>query len=261
LRLHSLLLGALSLLAVGCTQAPYMQRPTPGEGSLLLTPAVGSGGYQTQAAVSTYTKSSVNHLNLQLFTVSGLTETPVVISGSTVSLDIPASSLNVPVLFSNLHTATNYRVRAYAYKASGTATSDLISLDASSSLDILVADSDRPTAGKVPVQLIEKTFNATSSVTIKLQNLGTTDHVRTSLYRLVSGSPVAITTATASMAAATFPRSVLLSNLAANSTYRLVAAAENAANSVLASGSVDLSVATDTSAATQSLTLNVAPPS
>lgn len=252
----TLALGAT--LLVGCAQSTLTARTSPG-GALVLTPRVEAGAYRAQAVISPYGEGDIDHLRVQVFTVSGGSESPVLVGGEPLAQDLPGTSLGGSLVFNGLHSNTTYRVRAYAYSAPGTASVDLISLDSASYRDIEVATNERPTAGSLPIQLIDKAFAATSSVRITVSPAGSTHHVSAILYRKVGDNWSAVPGATGSIPVANLPATFNLDSLGANATYRLIAAAEDAANSVLNSGYFDVVTTTNTSAPTGSIAFSVAP--
>ncbi len=134
---------------------------------LSLVAAVQDGSFRTQAVLDPYTRSSIAHVTFKLYTVAGGQETAVIRDGSPVEIDVASGSLDLPFIFENLHNDTTYRVKALAYKASGTASSDLISTqDASSSLDIAIGKDVTPTLQPVPVKLIDRLFAATGTTNV-----------------------------------------------------------------------------------------------
>lgn len=255
MRFHGAFLASWALGLVGCSQlaAPV---GSDSKAALVVSPRVETSGFRTQTLVSPYAQSDINHVVVRLFTYAGGIETPVVISGATASMDLPLASLSAPVIFANLHSQTVYRVRGYAYQTSGT--SNMIS-SASSYVDITLTTDDRPTVGTLPVRLIDKDFAATSSVRISLSNPGSTHHVLAELFRVSGGSNLAISGATGSIPLANLPGTFMVGNLAANSTYQVIVSALTSSNSTLATQSVTFTVTNDTSVATQSLSINLAP--
>jgi hypothetical protein len=132
-----------------------------GRGILTLQPQVRAGGFRTQAAVTPYTKASIQHLVLKVFALVGTSEVQVTDGfGNPISADLLNSELDNPITFSNLMVDTTYRIRCYAYKAQGENASDLISTnDAQSYVDVNVANDDRPVMANLKVKLIDVAFN------------------------------------------------------------------------------------------------------
>lgn len=143
----------------------FEQQQVGREASLLLRPHIVSGKFKTLAIVENYTKESVDHLVIKVFRLEGSREVPVVDgSDNQLMADLANSQLDAPITFSHLTQNTTYRVRAFAYKAPGTAASDLIStLDAESYTDIPIGTDDRPTAANLRVKLIDVLFNGQGS--------------------------------------------------------------------------------------------------
>jgi len=146
---------AIALLA-GCSPAALMD-PMSDNATLRVSPRFQEGGYATQALVTPYTGADVNHLVLSLHTVAGSTETLVATS------DVPQADLGKSIVFGKLRPDLTYRIKAKAYKAAGTAPADLISLDASSSVDVVVGREDRH-AIALTVRLIDRPFNASTTI-------------------------------------------------------------------------------------------------
>lgn len=168
---------ASALLISGCALwAPVALVPNVGGRATVsvLTEFRGST-FRTQALIEPYTGSDVEHLVLALYTVSGSTETPVRVGGSPLTMDVPKASLGQAITFENLHNATTYRVKGSAYKASGTADADLISVAGSSSLDIAVTNDDRPTVATLSIQLVDRTFSGQGTNSIEFTDGNLTD--------------------------------------------------------------------------------------
>ncbi|MBO9542319.1 hypothetical protein J7643_17145 [bacterium] len=165
----ALVLG-VTLLA-GCVAPSLTGRPT-GTGTLEVLPRVSGGQLRTQAIVPGYMQADVDHLVVKLYTLDGNNEAPVLDgSGNPVQKDVASSSLNVPIRFGYLHPYTTYRVRAFAYKAAGTAQQDLISDDAGSYAEIQVAgNNERPSLGTLPVKLLDRLFSGQASAGITVTN-------------------------------------------------------------------------------------------
>jgi|GEM_PF-6477496 hypothetical protein len=156
---------------------------------LSLVAAVQDGSFRTQAVLDPYTRSSIAHVTFKLYTVAGDQETVVTRDGSPVEIDVASGSLDLPFTFENLRNDTTYRVRASAYKAAGTASSDLISTqDASSALDIAIGKDVTPALQPVPVKLIDRLFAATGDT-----NLVVTDGSYTFQNERITVGPRTIT--------------------------------------------------------------------
>lgn len=123
-------------------------------------------GRMVQTVVAPYTAVSVNHLMLKLFRLEGDQEIPVLDGTTPKQVDIPKANLEKPILIEKLLMNTTYRVRAYAYQDEGT--SNLISLDASSTVDVRLESGDRPTMATLTVQLKDITFNGQATTSLNI---------------------------------------------------------------------------------------------
>jgi len=150
-----------ALLLAGCTP------PTSGTSgdaektaTLQLSASIQKGGFSTAAVVTPYTAQSIHHLILKVYTVTDDAEKAVKRpDGAVLVADLPGSDLDKAVTLEVPASTAQYRVRAFAYKAAGTADADLISTtDETSMLDVTLAGSDRKTA-TVPVRLIDVPFD------------------------------------------------------------------------------------------------------
>ena len=155
-------------VAVALTPACAASAPPGPTGAaratLAIQPVVKSGLFRAQPVITPYTKTSVQHLVLALFAVSGGTETAVTDGSSApIQKDVPNTGMDAPVLFTRLHQNTAYRVRAYAYKAAGNADGDLISDGERSYIDVVVGTDDRPDVSTVQVYLVDQAFAAQGS--------------------------------------------------------------------------------------------------
>ena len=150
-------------LSAGCA---VLQGPEGGGGTatIVLRPQVIESPYRLQAVVAPYTGSSIEHVAIKVFTVADGTESVVPGAGQ----DIARSALSQTVTIGGLLQDTAYRIRAYAFKAAGTAPADQISVDASSSVDVTVAGDDHPPIAALPIRLADQVFSgqATGSLAI-----------------------------------------------------------------------------------------------
>lgn len=171
-RLFSLATVALSLLA-GCATAPSWLGGTDSV-SLSVRTAVQSGSQAYRVQGLNYTKASINHLVLRVYTLDGQ-DVPHELS-TPLSADIQAAALDEPVVFKSLHPATRYRITAAAYKNAGTDGADLISTeDSNSFVNLTVNATQNLGTITVPVKLINVTFGATASAGISVTD-GTVDN-------------------------------------------------------------------------------------
>lgn len=140
-----------------------------GTAKLSVVPAFRDGQLRTQSVLNPYTKRSVDHVTLKLYTVAGGQESPVLQDGSPVEADLASGSLDAPVTFDHLHNDTTYRVKALAYRAPGQASADLISTeDASSSVDVAIGRDVSPALERVPVKLIDRLFAAKGTTSLAI---------------------------------------------------------------------------------------------
>ena len=151
---------AMTLLT-GCAVTSVGMTGSSGNATLSVTPDVSNGSYQSQAILNAYSSADIEHVLIRLYTVSGGVET-LVLDGSSnpVQKDVASGSIANAIVFGNLASQTTYRIRAFAYKSPGTAAGDLIStVDASSSVDVVLTNNDRPTLATLPVKLIDRVFD------------------------------------------------------------------------------------------------------
>ncbi|HEY9899307.1 MAG TPA: hypothetical protein V6D00_09015 [Pantanalinema sp.] len=181
IRLILPLVAAVAL--AGCAQLPFgtPTRPAEGKASLQIRTQLASGAYRTQTAgIMPYGQDDVVHLLLKLYRVNDTGESAIAdANGRPITKDVLKADLGTPVGFVNLHPNTRYRIKAYAYKATGEAEGDLISFEASSSLDVQVDTDERPTVGELRVQLADRPFRAeaTSSIVFDDGTLTNVDEV------------------------------------------------------------------------------------
>jgi hypothetical protein len=151
-------------------------------GRIVVHTKVESQGYQVQEVVEAYTRASINHLVVKVFEVddngtpanlSDDVETHVLDgSGNPVMADIPASLLDSPLQFGNLFANTHYRIRAYAYKAPGTAAEDQISDNSASYTDVQVGNDNQVIIAMLRCKLIDVDFSATAGSVIDIVDGG-----------------------------------------------------------------------------------------
>lgn len=123
IRKHHLPLTLAIALLTGCAWNTLAPESSASTVDLTIRPAFLKGGYQSQAVVEPYTADSVNHLVVTLARMDGNTETPL------AEVDLPKADLSKGIAFTKLRHDRTYRIRAHAYKASGTHADDLISTD------------------------------------------------------------------------------------------------------------------------------------
>ncbi|MBO9541292.1 hypothetical protein J7643_11945 [bacterium] len=171
-------------LLAGCVYVPLGKVPqltagtlaAAGKASLVLTPMIHEIGYvtrpegfSTQAVLTPYVRADVKHVLFALYKVEDGTESAIIDpKGNPVTLDVPTEALDQSITFANLHPSATYRVRAFAFTAAGTASIDLISEEASSTLEIKVPDEEKPAAAEVPVTLKGKAFGAGGDASLSI---------------------------------------------------------------------------------------------
>ncbi|MBM3276356.1 MAG: hypothetical protein FJZ00_14475 [Candidatus Sericytochromatia bacterium] len=165
-------------LAVGCSLMPDRGEGTApaGTAALSLVPDIRGGGIRTQALLTPYASSDINHLAIKLFRVVGAQEVAVLdAGGQQVAVDVPRASLGGSAVIGNLAFDTTYRVKAFAYATAGTA--NLISTtDSRSWVDVQVQRDDRPTLATVPVQLIDRVFSGEATASSIAVSSGSLSH-------------------------------------------------------------------------------------
>ncbi|MBM3267744.1 MAG: hypothetical protein FJZ01_08865 [Candidatus Sericytochromatia bacterium] len=181
---QSILIGSLITavgMAVGCGQlagvvkalgpsATILREPAPETASqrgasLTVKPRFTEAFRRTQTTVANYTRADVFHLVVKPYSVSDGMEMPVIGSnGLPVEADLASADLGSTVVFSNLAPDAQYRIKCFAYKASGRDEADLISITAESSVDVTV-ESDDQSFIELHVKLKDVAFggSATSS--------------------------------------------------------------------------------------------------
>lgn len=170
------------VLLAGCVYVPLGKVPqltagslaAAGKASLVVAPRLKDGtfatqpeSFSTQAVVEPYTRTDVQHVLIALFKVEGGTESAIVDpKGIPITRDLPMDAMERLVTFSDLHPNTTYRVRAFAFQAAGTASADVISEVASSTLEVRVEGDEKPTTADLAITLKDKAFNGVASPSI-----------------------------------------------------------------------------------------------
>ncbi|GEM_PF-5051319 len=275
---HPILGCALSLALVGCAglNLPAANVEVVGQARVSharvvlqpnVTPARG-----LQAVISPYTATSIDRLDVLPY-VQTTPGTFLPLSASTglaTDLADPAAMLRVtqsspsinvtrPIVLDSLQPNATYRFYARAYDSQGTLIS---SNDSGSYVELVVGNEDRPTVGALPIKLVDRTF--AGSTTVRLAATGDTSRlnvVTTNVFTVVDGVDVELADSAATTSVGLHPDTVTLTNLQANSTYRVKASALDASASVLATASVDVVVTNDDAPAPVTLTLAMPSPS
>ncbi len=155
-----------SLLLGGCAP-PWEVRPpataVAGKATLVLHPDVRAGASRrTQTVVSAHTADAVDHVRVQIFYVSPGREDAVLGPDGPLMLEIQRSQLDRPIVLSQLHPQTHYRVYAWAYDDPDESPQHLISQEAS--VDVVVGDDDRPTVAPLSIRLLDVPFDGRTSL-------------------------------------------------------------------------------------------------
>lgn len=169
-RIEHLATCAAAALAIGC--APSMRVPASGGDATLRIQPVLLGqarAYRVQADdppdTTPLATDSVEHVLVTLSTVADDGEHPVLGSeGAPVQKDVGKADFGKPLVFRKLHHKTHYRIRGFAYSAPGTASADLISVPASSTLDVEVGLVDTAATGILGIQLIDVPFEGLATM-------------------------------------------------------------------------------------------------
>lgn len=187
-----------ALVLSSCSYAPVLSRAGS---TLVITPKI--WGASTQAVVSPYTQGSIAHLVVKLYSLPG---------GSEVAeKDLASASLGDRLVFSNLRANSQYRIKAFAYKALDTAAQNLISIDdASTWVDVSLTNDNQPTLADIPVKLIDIEFNGQATSTVQVTAGGyilpgvAGMQYRHTVVSTVAGIPGTYGSADGNAAAATF---------------------------------------------------------
>lgn len=253
---RSVLLLALGMS--GCAHVSPVAQPEIAHTKLTLTPRFQAGDYRAQAVVPQFDITSVNHLVIKLNRVTAQGEAPVLTTGGApVVADLSRSELSSPITFAHLVGNATYRVRAYAYRATGTAENDLISITAESYVDVETGSNDQPAMSPLTVKLIPTPFAATANVALSATGSVLFTSLDLGFYSLVGNEETLI--ATQSLVAEDVPTMVTFRNLRGMTSYRLKAQARDLSGQAIAGAGaqVDVPVADDTDVATASLQVTV----
>lgn len=248
----------LVLALFGCAAAGPVTPQATGNATLMLTPHYRAGGYLAQAVVPQVDANSVNHLVLVLNRVTSQGETPVLSTGGfPLMADLSRSELSNPITFEHLAANSTYRVRAYAYKAPGTAESDLISINEQSYVDVAVGNENRPTMSPLTVKLTPTPFAASASVMLSATGSVLFTSIDLGFYALDGNTEALV--ATRSFRAEDVPTLVSFGNLQAMKTYRLKAQAKDLSGQTISGTAthLDVAVSNDTDVATGRLELSI----
>ncbi len=125
-----------------------------------------AAGFHAQTAVTPYAEADVKHVVVKLFKLAGDAEEAVNSGASPLLLDV--TDYSKPLKFANLKHQTTYRVRAYAYNATGsTDASALISTD-TAFVDVAFGTDQRVADATLSIQLIDQWFSGQASPSLAI---------------------------------------------------------------------------------------------
>ncbi len=177
----------------GCLYMPVGRLPALDEAaasppvpdrSLVLRTVFRNGGLRTQELVKPYSRLDVDHLVVTVTPTAGGGGIPILerdLSGPAILADIPIGGLRPD---------TTYRITGRAFARPGRDLADILSVDASSSIDLTVTRDDRPGPVALPVQLRDRIFDGQASTSVLILPGGVTDLGR---ERITSGPLVNLT--------------------------------------------------------------------
>ena len=162
----------------GCLYIPVGSLPTLDGGpatpdqptsTVRLRAVFRNGALRTQALVTPYSRADVEHLVVTVTPSSGGGGVPILEQ----DLTGPAMLADIPIM--GLRPDTTYRVTGRAFSRAGRDPADILSIDASSSVDLQVTRDDRPGLIALPVQLRDRTFDGQASTSVLILPGGITD--------------------------------------------------------------------------------------
>ncbi len=157
-------LAIASLAIGGCTALGTLQLTT-GTARLEVLPQFVSGTYRAQALVEPWTPKDVVTVEVRLFTLSSTgAEAPALVNGRTVVQVLTGNALAEPFTFTGLAPHSAYRLRARAFKSHVSESSDVISADEASFLDVHLQADDRPVVATLSIRLQDVPFDGRGTV-------------------------------------------------------------------------------------------------
>lgn len=152
-------------------QAPRDQAPHDQAGNAVLeiVPEFRNGNYLSQAEIKPYTRTDIQQLDLELIRLEQDGEAwklPATLNDSNRKLNrIESSQLNQTIRFGSLRPNTGYRIRWYAFNATGDLTPDSASrISVDGSRDLVIGIDDSVTVETLTIQLKDRPFNATATL-------------------------------------------------------------------------------------------------
>jgi len=172
--LKRIILGLTTLMLAGCpgpsaNPGPQGSSDVRGSAVLEIVPEFRDGGYRTQAEIKNYTRSDIKQLDIELIRLARDGESwrmPDTLDADNrkVSSIVPSPDTQA-IRFTSLRANTAYRIRWYAYNATGSLTPDSasrISVDGGS--DVKVGIDDSVTVATMSIQLRDRAFDATATL-------------------------------------------------------------------------------------------------
>lgn len=168
------LLGLSTLLLVGCPAplANLGDQGNPdvqGRASLEIVPEFRDGGYKTLAEIKNYTRSDIKQVDFELIRLEKVGEAwqmPATLTPDNRKVSSVETSLdNATIRFASLRPNTSYKIRWYAYNATGSltpASPSRISVDGQR--DVPVGTEDTVTVETLTIQLKDREFSSTATV-------------------------------------------------------------------------------------------------
>lgn len=241
-----------------------------GSARVILQPQLASAR-GLQAVVSPHSAESIDSLDvvpyigveledgsLRFYPLSAGTGTIVYDDNPSFLLAVRQSSPSIdmtrPVVLNNLKAQTTYRFYARAYDTSGA----LISNDSQSYVDLAITDDDRPTIGNLPLQMSDRTFAGSATVTLAATGaVSRVKKVTTRVFTVSADESEVEVPDTAATTLGLHPDTLTLGYLKPDTTYRIRAEALDSSDAVLATGWVDVVVTDDDAPAPVTLPLEI----
>lgn len=242
-------IGVFGALLVGCVAV----RPTVPTAEIVVYPKIVP---HSQAILLPNTLSSIATLDILPYVevsegvyspISALTGNPTAPEDPNLlklTQASPTIDPNRPFVIRKLKPNKRYRVVGQAYNASNV----LISKNDTSYVGVDVGSNDAPLMATLPINLTDITFGANAVVTLNTD--GRYDSLKSTLYLVAGNSQISW-----SQTSRLYP-TLSFTNLQANTSYKLVAEAYKFGGMV-ASESLTLAIANDTTPATATLTLSI----
>lgn len=169
-----ILLGLSTLMLVGCpapSSPPEVQDIPDAAGSSILEiiPEFRDGGYKVQADIKNYTSSDIKQLDMELIRMvkdgASWTMPQTLDTENRKVVSIEPSLSTKTVRFTALRPNTTYRIRWYAYQATGSLTPDSPSrISVDGFRDVPVGINDSVTVATMSIQLKDRDFSSTATL-------------------------------------------------------------------------------------------------